>query len=53
MTEEGIKLAEVQTSIVSWQKPVKKIQLYGRYRQMSRLIKPNLLISGRIEKAPC
>ena len=38
MTEEGIKLAEVQTSIVSRQKPVKKIQLYGKIQADERLI---------------
>jgi Cu(I)/Ag(I) efflux system membrane fusion protein len=29
MTEEGIKLAEVQTSVVTREKPVKEIQLYS------------------------
>jgi Cu(I)/Ag(I) efflux system membrane fusion protein len=38
MTEEGIKLAEVQTSIVTRQKPVKKIQLYGKIQADERLI---------------
>ena len=51
MTEEGIKLAEVQTSIVSWQKPVKKIQLYGKIQADERLIQTQPAhFPGRIEK---
>ena len=51
MTEEGIKLAEVQTSIVSRQKPVKKIQLYGKIQADERLIQTQPAhIPGRIEK---
>jgi membrane fusion protein, copper/silver efflux system len=51
MTEEGIKLAEVQTSIVSRQKPVKTIQLYGKIQADERLIQTQPAhIPGRIEK---
>jgi Cu(I)/Ag(I) efflux system membrane fusion protein len=51
MTEEGIKLAEVQTSIVSRQKPVKKIQLYGRIQADERLVQTiPAHVPGRIEK---
>ena len=51
MTEEGIKLAEVQTSIVSRQKPVKKIQLYGKIQADERLVQTQSAhIPGRIEK---
>jgi Cu(I)/Ag(I) efflux system membrane fusion protein len=51
MTEEGIKLAEVQTSIVSRQKPVKKIQLYGKIQADERLIQTiPAHVPGRIEK---
>ncbi len=51
MTEEGIKLAEVQTSIVSRQKPVKRIQLYGKIQADERLIQTQPAhVPGRIEK---
>jgi membrane fusion protein, copper/silver efflux system len=51
MTEEGIKLAEVQTSIVSRQKPVKKIQLYGKIQADERLVETEPAhFPGRIEK---
>jgi membrane fusion protein, copper/silver efflux system len=51
MTEEGIKLAEVQTSIVSRQKPVKMIRLYGKIKADERLIKTQpAFVPGRIEK---
>jgi Cu(I)/Ag(I) efflux system membrane fusion protein len=51
MTEEGIKLAEVQTSIVSRQKPVKMIQLYGKIQADERLVQTQPAhIPGRIEK---
>ncbi len=51
MTEEGVKLAEVQTSIVSRQKPVKKIQLYGKIKADERLIQTQPVnVPGRIEK---
>ena len=51
MTEEGIKLANIQTSIVSQQKPVKKIQLYGKIQADERLIQTQPAhFPGRIEK---
>lgn len=51
MTEEGIKLADIQTSIVSQQKPVKKIQLYGKIQADERLIQTQPAhFPGRIEK---
>lgn len=51
MTQEGIKLAEVQTSIVSRQKPVKKIRLYGKIEADERLIQTQPAhFPGRIEK---
>lgn len=51
MTEEGIKLAEVQTSIVARQKPVKKIRLYGKIQADERLIQTQPAhVPGRIEK---
>ncbi len=51
MTEEGIKLAEVQTSIVTKQKPVKMIRLYGKIQADERLIKTQpAFVPGRVEK---
>jgi Cu(I)/Ag(I) efflux system membrane fusion protein len=51
MTEEGIRLADIQTSIVSYQKPVKEIRLYGKIQIDERLIQNQPAhVSGRIEK---
>jgi Cu(I)/Ag(I) efflux system membrane fusion protein len=51
MTEEGIKLADVQTSIVSRQKPVKEVRLYGKILADERLIQTQPAhVPGRIEK---
>jgi len=51
MTEEGIRLAEVQTSIVTKEKPVKVIRLYGKIQADERLIQTQPAhIPGRIEK---
>lgn len=51
MTEEGIKLAEVQTSFVSRKKPVKEIRLYGKIQADERLIQTQPAhIPGRVEK---
>ncbi len=51
MTEEGIKLADVQTSIVSRRKPVKEIRLYGKIQADERLIQTQPAhVPGRIEK---
>lgn len=51
MTEEGIKLAEVQTSIVFRQKPIKEVRLYGKIQADERLIQTQPAhVPGRIEK---
>jgi len=51
MTEEGIKLAEVQTSIVSSQKPEKEIRLYGKIQADERLIQTQSShVPGRVEE---
>lgn len=51
MTEAGIKLAEVQTSIVSSKKPVKNVRLYGKIQADERLIQTQPAhVPGRIEK---
>lgn len=51
MTEEGIKLADIQTSIVSRKKPVKEIRLYGKIQADERLIQTQPAhVPGRIEK---
>jgi Cu(I)/Ag(I) efflux system membrane fusion protein len=51
MTEEGIKLAEVETSIVSRMDPVKTIRLYGKIQADERLIQTQPAhIPGRIDK---
>lgn len=50
MTEEGIKLAEIQTSIVSRQKPVKEVRLYGKIQADERLIQTQPAhVPGRVE----
>ncbi|HZY25091.1 MAG TPA: efflux RND transporter periplasmic adaptor subunit, partial [Bacteroidales bacterium] len=51
MTEEGMKLAEVQTSIVTKEKPVKVIRLYGKIQADERLVQTMPAhVPGRIEK---
>jgi Cu(I)/Ag(I) efflux system membrane fusion protein len=51
MTEEGIKLAEIQTSIVSRRKPVKEVRLYGKIQADERLVQTQPAhIPGRVEK---
>jgi len=51
MTEEGIKLAEVQTSIVSREMPVKELRLFGKIQADERLVQTQPAhIPGRIEK---
>lgn len=51
MTEEAVKLAEVQTSIVSKQNPIKQIRLYGKIEADERLIQSQPAhVPGRIEK---
>ena len=51
MSEEGIKLADIQTSIVSRQKPAKEVRLYGKIQADERLIQTQPVhIPGRVEK---
>jgi len=51
MTEAGIKLAEVQTSLVSREIPVKEVRLYGKIQADERLIQTQPAhVPGRIEK---
>ena len=51
MTEEGIKLAEIQTSKVSHERPVKEVRLYGKIQADERLIQTQPAhVPGRIEK---
>jgi len=50
-TKEAIELANVSTSIVSHQKPVKIVRLYGKVQADERLLQNQTAhISGRIEK---
>ena len=50
MTEAGIKLAEVQTSMVSREKPVKEIRLFGKIQADERLTQTQPAhVPGRIE----
>jgi len=51
MSEEALKLAEIQTSIVTLQQPVKELRLYGKIQADERLIQTQAAhIPGRIEK---
>jgi RND family efflux transporter, MFP subunit len=51
MTKEAIQLANVLTSIVSKQKPVKEIRLYGKVQADERLLQSQVsYLPGRIEK---
>jgi Cu(I)/Ag(I) efflux system membrane fusion protein len=51
MTEEGIKLAEVETSTVSRMNPIKNIRLYGKIQADERLIQTQPAhVPGRIDK---
>ena len=51
MTDEAVKLAEVQTSIVSREKPVKELRLYGKIQADERLVQTQPAhVPGRIEK---
>lgn len=51
MTDEAVKLADIQTTIISKQQPIKDVRLYGKIQADERLIKtvPSH-IPGRIEK---
>ncbi|MDD3187840.1 MAG: efflux RND transporter periplasmic adaptor subunit, partial [Bacilli bacterium] len=51
MSEEAIALANVQTTVVSRQNPIKEIQLYGTIQADERLSQSQAShVSGRIEK---
>jgi len=51
MTKEAAQLANVLTSIVSSQKPVKEVRLYGKVQADERLLQNQVAyIPGRIEK---
>ena len=51
MTEDALKLAEVQTTIVRTERPVKKLRLYGKVQADERLIQTQAAhFPGRIEK---
>ncbi|MHC1690005.1 MAG: efflux RND transporter periplasmic adaptor subunit [Bacteroidales bacterium] len=51
LTKEAAELANVLTSIVSFQKPVKEVRLYGKVQADERLLQSQVAhISGRIEK---
>lgn len=50
-TKEAAQLANVLTSVVSSQKPVKELRLYGKVQADERLLQSQVAyISGRIEK---
>lgn len=51
LTKEAIELANVLTSVVSKQEPVKEVRLYGKVQADERLLQSQVAhISGRIEK---
>lgn len=51
LTKEAAQLANVLTSVVSTQSPVKEVRLYGKVQADERLIKSQVsFIPGRIEK---
>jgi Cu(I)/Ag(I) efflux system membrane fusion protein len=51
LTNEAVQLANVMTSVVSLQKPVKEVRLYGKVQADERLLQSQVAhISGRIEK---
>jgi len=50
-SKEAMELANVSTSIVSHQKPVKEVRLYGKIQADERLLQNQVAhVSGRIEK---
>jgi Cu(I)/Ag(I) efflux system membrane fusion protein len=50
-SKEAMELANVTTSIVSHQKPVKEVRLYGKIQADERLLQNQVAhVSGRIEK---
>ena len=51
LTKDAAQLANVLTSVVSRQKPIKEIRLYGKIQADERLLQSQVAhISGRIEK---
>jgi Cu(I)/Ag(I) efflux system membrane fusion protein len=51
LTKEAAQLANVMTSIVTRQKPVKEVRLYGKVQADERLLQSQVAhVSGRIEK---
>lgn len=51
LTKEAAELANVQTSIVSKEKPIKEVRLYGKLQADERLLQSQVAhVSGRIEK---
>lgn len=51
LTKEAVELANVQTSIVSHQKPMKEVRLYGKIQADERLLQSQVAhVAGRIEK---
>ncbi len=51
LTKEAVQLANVQTSVVTRQKPVKEVRLFGKVQTDERLLQSQVAyIPGRIEK---
>jgi Cu(I)/Ag(I) efflux system membrane fusion protein len=51
MTAEAVQLANVMTTIVSKQNPIKEIRLYGKVQADERLLQSQVsYLPGRIEK---
>jgi Cu(I)/Ag(I) efflux system membrane fusion protein len=51
LTKEAVGLANVQTSVVTKQKPIKEIRIYGKVQADERLLQSQVAhLSGRIEK---
>jgi len=51
LTNDAAQLANVQTTVVSKQKPVKEVRLYGRVQADERLMQSQVAhVSGRIER---
>ncbi len=51
LTKEAAELANVHTSVVSYQKPIKDVRLYGKVQADERLLQSQVAhISGRIER---
>ena len=51
LTKEALQLANVQTSVVSRQNPLKEVRLYGKVQADERLLQNQVAyVSGRVEK---